>query len=133
MLQLLQLGVYPKEVLEVEGGAALGTTAGGPPLAPPLAPCPPASSSALWVQHWPEKSLHILSTTSFTTSSLNWGAERGLGGRRRAPGGSGVGPDEGGPHLLHVGPEPDRRGLVFWFAALGVFGGHLIGDKQTQQ
>lgn len=43
------------------------------PIGPPVAPMALLGPSEdLWVQHWPEKSLHIRSTTSFTTSSLNY-------------------------------------------------------------
>ncbi len=61
-LQLLQFGVELETLSVVELVAfwvpeVLGSSAGG--------------SESLCVQHWPENSLHILSTTSLTTWSLN--------------------------------------------------------------
>lgn len=61
-------------------GPGLGpkVAAGGPGLGPmtgaqlgPLASGGGGGAGDLCVQHWPEKSLHMRSTTSLTTSSLN--------------------------------------------------------------
>lgn len=62
-LQLLQFGVELEALSDVELAGfcvpeVLGSSTGG--------------SEVLCVQHWPENSLHILSTTSLTTWSLNY-------------------------------------------------------------
>lgn len=98
------------------------------------------ASEDLWVQHWPEKSLHIRSTTSFTTSSLNY--KKSYVSRDKIlidliqktllivhqleEAESGVFlftqilMFQWSHYLLHVWSEPHRRGLIFWFVSLTV-------------
>lgn len=119
-------------------------TASPRPPAPPTAPAPPPRG--LWMQHCPENSRQIFSTASRTTWSLNCTTRQ----RKRKVGGrwdggveeeavttvtSGLADRRSASrrcsYLLHVGGEPGRGRLVFFFGALYLFHDHL--DHKTRQ
>lgn len=97
------------------------------PPAPPTGPAPPPRG--LWMQHCPENSRQIFSTASRTTWSLNCTKtsleeELDLVPGQRLVAGCWC-------YLLHVGGEPGRGRLVFFFGALYLFHDHL--DRKTRE